>query len=374
MNSPLRLGLIGCGGIVQISHAPSYLAIPSLVDVVALADPVEANLAHLGTTFDVSPTARYADYREMLTHADLDVVTIATPHHLHAEHALEAAAAGVAIISEKPMALTLEEADAILEATERNGVAYSVVHNFLFAPGIQCALAKIQSGELGQSLYGRAKSLFSKSEDQADPQSVWRASKAAGGGALNDTAYHEIYLVEALVGSPICAVEARVQTSYFDFAVDDLALLLFDHQNGAVSTVSTGWAVPGNGGGEMANLAEVHAKGGSLRVERRGQALWHSTRREDGSSGGWEEIELPDLCQPFRRRATPRRPRQLLGCYLCRPGQRHRIADQRSASTPQPCHYRSGTPGNRRTSCHPSSISWPYIKQLIINLPSHIAN
>lgn len=295
MPNPLRLGLIGCGGIVQLSHAPSYLAIPSLADVVALADPVAANLAYLGTTFDVPPTARYADYLEMLAQADLDVVTIATPHHLHVEHALNAIAAGVAVISEKPMALTLAEADAILEATERNGVAYTVVHNFLFAPGTQRALMHIQSGELGQTLYGRAKSLFSKSEDQADPQSVWRASKAAGGGALNDTAYHEIYLVEALVGSPICAVEARIQTSYFDFAVDDLALLLFDHQNGAVSTVSTGWAVPGSGGGEMANLAEVHAKGGSLRVERRGQALWQSTRSADGSGGPWTAIELPTL-------------------------------------------------------------------------------
>ncbi|MEM7132473.1 MAG: Gfo/Idh/MocA family oxidoreductase [Chloroflexota bacterium] len=295
MPNPLRLGLIGCGGIVQLSHAPSYLAIPSMVDVVALADPVEANLAHLGTTFDVPPTERYADYHEMLAQADLDVVTIATPHHLHVEHALNAIAAGVAVISEKPMALTLADADAILAAAAKQGVAYSVVHNFLFAPGTQRALARMQSGELGQTLYGRAKSLFSKSEEQADPKSVWRASKVAGGGALNDTAYHEIYLVEALVGSPICAVEARIQTSYFEFAVDDLALLFFDHQNGAVSTVSTGWAVPGSGGGEIANLAEVHAKGGSLRVERRGQALWQSTRRSDGSSGGWEEIELPTL-------------------------------------------------------------------------------
>lgn len=297
MNSPLRLGLIGCGGIVQISHAPSYLAIPSFVDVVALADPVEANLAHLGTTFDVPPSARHADYRDMLAQADLDVVTIATPHHLHVEHALDAIAAGIAVISEKPMALTLAEADAILAATERNGVAYTVVHNFLFAPGTQRALARVQSGELGQTLYGRAKSLFSKSENQADPQSIWRASRAAGGGALNDTAYHEIYLVEALVGSPICAVEARVQTTYFDFAVDDLALLLFDHQNGAVSTVSTGWAVPGNGGGEMANLAEVHAMDGSLRVVRRGQALWESNRQANGSGGEWEEIDLPALAQ-----------------------------------------------------------------------------
>ena len=109
-----------------------------------------------------------------------------------------------------------------------------------------------------------------------------------GGGAINDTAYHEIYLVEALVGSPVRYVEARVQTKYFAFEVDDLALLLLEHENGAVSTVSTSWCVPGSGAGETANLAEVHTKAGALRVVGRGRGLFRyaRTKRE------WEAVEL----------------------------------------------------------------------------------
>ena len=101
MNKPIRLGLIGCGGIVQITHARAYRALSDTVQVTALADVVPENLEKVGEMFDVPTENRYTDYREMLEQAALDVVTIATPHSLHAEQVIEAANAGVAIISEK---------------------------------------------------------------------------------------------------------------------------------------------------------------------------------------------------------------------------------------------------------------------------------
>lgn len=268
--------------------APGYLAIPETVQVSALADVVPHNLNQAGNLLEVPPEQRYADYREMLKKANLDAVTIATPHALHAEQARAAAEAGVAIISEKPMGVSLQEADQILEAVDRHQVPYAVVHNFLFTPGMQMALADLGQADTGGGFYGRAKSLFNKTDDQADPHAVWRASKAAGGGAINDTAYHEIYLVEALVGSPIRYVEGRVQTKYFDFEVDDLALLLLEHENGAVSTVSTAWCVPGGGAGETANLAEVHTPAGAWRVVGRGRGLFRYVR----PNREWESVPL----------------------------------------------------------------------------------
>ncbi|MCY4377318.1 MAG: Gfo/Idh/MocA family oxidoreductase, partial [Spirochaetaceae bacterium] len=203
MQRPIRLGLIGCGGIVRISHAPGYQAIPDLVRVSAVADPVSDNLLQMGETLAVPPERRYADHREMLEHAELDAVTIATPHHLHAGHAMDAAAAGVAVISEKPMATSIEQAREVLAAVERHGVPYAVVHNFLFAQGSERARALLADGATGTPFFGRAKSLFNKTDDRADPNREWRASRAAGGGAINDTAYHEIYLLETLVGAPV---------------------------------------------------------------------------------------------------------------------------------------------------------------------------
>ena len=85
MKKPIRLGLIGCGGIVQITHARAYRSLPEIVQVTALADVVPENLQKIGEMFDVPAEKRYTDYREMLANAEIDVVTIATPHSLHAE-------------------------------------------------------------------------------------------------------------------------------------------------------------------------------------------------------------------------------------------------------------------------------------------------
>ncbi len=286
MQRPVRLGLIGCGGIVRIAHAPGYQSIPDLVRVTALADPVSDNLQQMGEMLAVPPERRYADHRQMLEHAELDAVTIATPHHMHAAHAMDAAAAGVAVVSEKPMATSVEQAREVLAAVERHGVPYAVVHNFLFAQGSERARALLTDGAAGTPFFGRAKSLFNKTDDRADPNREWRASRAAGGGAINDTAYHEIYLLETLVGSPVRYVEARVATARFAFDVDDLALLLLEHENGAPSTVSTSWCVPG---GETANLAEVHGPAGGVRVMRRGRGLWQYAR----STAQWQVVALP---------------------------------------------------------------------------------
>lgn len=289
MRRPVRLGLIGCGGIVRLSHAPGYRAIPELVRVTALADPTHDNLERAGEMFGVPAGQRYADYREMLEQAELDVVTIATPHHLHARQAMAAAAAGVAVISEKPMATTVEQAEEVLAAVQHHGVPYAVVHNFLFTPGMERARALLAGGAAGAPFFGRARSLFNKTDEQTDPATVWRASQAAGGGAINDTAYHEIYLLETLVGSPVRYVEARVATQHFAVDVDDLALLLLEHANGALSTVATSWCVPGGGAGESANLAEVQGPAGGVRVMRRGRGLWHYAR----STRRWQEVALP---------------------------------------------------------------------------------
>ena len=328
MQKPVRLGLIGCGGIVRIAHAAGYQSIPDLVQVTALADPIGDNLEQMGQVLAVPPEGRYADHRQMLEHAELDAVTIATPHHMHAAHAMDAAAAGVAVISEKPMATSVEQAREVLAAVERHGVPYAVVHNFLFAQGSERARALLAAGAAGTPFYGRAKSLFNKTDDRADPNREWRASRAAGGGAINDTAYHEIYLLETLIGSPVRYVEARVATAHFAFDVDDLALLLLEHENGALSTVSTSWCVPGGDGGETANLAEVPRPGrrrarhaaaaagcGSTRAAPRSGRRWHCRSSRPGRRAATGATSPPPST-PWRaaphRRSAARRP-----CTTC---------------------------------------------------------
>lgn len=291
MKKPIHLGLIGCGGIVQKTHARAYLALSDTVKITALTDVVQDNLQSVGEQFDVPAEHRYEDYRDMLTKADLDAVTIATPHSLHAEQVVESAKAGVAVISEKPMATSLDEAVKILEAVDSNGIPYTVVHNYLYTEGMQQAITLLP--DIGKTYYGRSTGMGLRSTDfnanHPNPAFAWRASKATGGGCISDTSYHEIYSVCTLVDSPVRYVEARVETKVLNIDVDDFAMLLIEHENGAVTTVSGAWSVPATDFG----WCEVHAENGSLRVKHRynvQDALQRYTRAE-----GWKPIELTNL-------------------------------------------------------------------------------
>ena len=291
MNKPIRFGLIGCGGIVQKTHARAYLALAETVKITALTDVVPENLQKVGAQFDVPAQNRYSDYRDMLAKTEIDAVTIATPHSLHAEQVIESASAGVAIISEKPMATNLEEADKILDAVNRNGVPYTVVHNYLYTAGMPAAIAQLP--EIGKIYFGRSTGMGLRSTDfsanHPNPAFAWRASKTKGGGCVSDTSYHEIYSVCTLIQSPVRYVEARVQTMILDIDVDDFAMLLCEHKNGAITTVSGAWSVPANDFG----WCEVHAENGSLRVKHRynvREALSRFSRAE-----GWKQVELTNL-------------------------------------------------------------------------------
>ena len=290
---PIRLGLIGCGGIVKIAHVPSFQALPDVVQVVAVADPVPENRAEVGDALGVPPSQRYTTHSELLDRADVDAVSIATPHHLHAAHVIAAAEAGVAIISEKPMAASMEQALAIRAAVIRARVPYTIVHNIVHSVPMQEALARLRSGALGQPFFGRGVSLFNKGPRETQTAASWRNTRATGGGSVADTCYHEIYSVEALMGAPIRYVEARVKTMYYDIDVDDMALLLLEHDNGALSTVSTAWCVP-TPAAEGGRWCEVHAPGGSLRVHHRAQGPFLSFT----NAGGWQEVALPGLADP----------------------------------------------------------------------------
>ena len=340
MQTPIRLGLIGCGGIVQLQHLPTLCELDT-VRIVALADPDDDNLTKVGATTGVPPAQRYADYRDMLEQAAIDAVLIATPHHLHAEQVIAAAEAGCTVISEKPMATSLEEGSAVLDAVARHDVIYTVVHNAVFTPGTLHAIALLQGDELPEPQVGRAKSLFPMTEahHRANPARIWRASKAAGGGCIGDTGYHEIYSLETLMCSPVRYVEARVQTRFFDIDVDDVALLLLEHENGAISTVSTSWGMVGGGAGELGGLCEVHTSR-RLSARRRSRPSAASLLAGDGQ-----------LVRDSARRhgAQPHWPRRLSHHYVRRPSCGGSSADHRRAGLSQPQHHRGGAP------CHPSA-------------------
>ena len=274
MPSPIRLGLIGYGGIAKLAHRPGILANADVVKVTAVADVVSDNLDAAHTDYGVPREQLYADYREMLAKAEIDAVDIATPHNLHAEQVIEAANAGKAVVCEKPMGVSSEEGDAIVEAVKRNGVHYSMGQMFLFSPPVVRAKELMDDPDMGTPFLGRTRTMNRQPEGtrgsgaQGPPN--WYRTLDGGGGLLNTTTNHEIYTLEHLMGSPIRYVEARVKTLRDASEVDDTAILLCEHRNGATSIVmsSSRW----DSGPPLLNppptgrFAEAQAPGGGVRA------------------------------------------------------------------------------------------------------------
>lgn len=189
-----------------------------------------------------SRAAVYGDYLEMLSGADIDAVDICLPHHLHAPAVLAAARHGKHILCEKPLCLSLEEADRITTAVEAAGVTLMCSHNRLFSPVAVKARELLAEGLLGRLYEVRATDCFVNDADLG--QLDWRARlDACGGGELIDTGYHPAYLVLALAGgtpTDVIAMTSRHRLTFMEG--EDSAQVLVRFDNGVVGHIATSWA------------------------------------------------------------------------------------------------------------------------------------
>lgn len=163
MADALRVGIVGCSGIAIApgedstagirlpqphSHAAAYHAVPGVV-VTAVCDIFPEALARYAETWGAA--ASYTDYREMLERERLDLISIVTPDHLHADIFVAAAEAGVkGVFCEKPIATTLAEADRMIAAAERSGIKTVVNHTRRFDPFYRQARRLIEDGAIGE--------------------------------------------------------------------------------------------------------------------------------------------------------------------------------------------------------------------------------
>src|SRR3954454_22057228 len=146
----LKVGLIGTGGIARIRHAPAWRKLAGRATVTAVSD-VDADAAE-GVAQQLAEAGRlpaiYSDYHALIRGADIDAVDICLPHHLHADAILAAAAAGKHILCEKPMCISLAQADQIVDAVDRAGIVYMSGHNELFYPAVATAKEALDRGDI----------------------------------------------------------------------------------------------------------------------------------------------------------------------------------------------------------------------------------
>ena len=243
VNHPIRVAIIGSGGISG-AHAGGYLKLKDKFLVTALCDINPDALKSRSDQLD-GISKQYADWKVMLKEmaGQLDAVDICLPHHLHGPAILDAAAAGLHIICEKPMCNSLAEADAIAAAVKKAGVTYMSAHNQLFIPAVQEAKRMIDSGELGKIMFIRSQDCF-LAGNMTRKTWGWRADlKTQGGGELIDTGYHPTYRLLHLAGSPVAAVRGTFGRYLQDIDGEDTASVQVRFANGIVGEIFTSWAM-----------------------------------------------------------------------------------------------------------------------------------
>jgi predicted dehydrogenase len=272
-NGTVRIGVIGAGGIAGV-HADAYVHLTDRITVTGVSDVNLPAATALAERLNAKP---HTDYREMLSSTDLDAVDICLPHHLHAEAIIAAARAGKHILCEKPMCVTLDEAELVGQAVKEAGVTFMCAHNQLFLPAVAEAKRVLASGELGQVYEVRTNDAFQSS--MTDESAGWRASAAtSGGGELIDTGYHPSYLLLHLAGglpAEVTAMVANHRMSFLD--AEDSADVLVRFDNGVIGNMATSWAYQPPTDTERFT---VFGANGSIR----GGGEWLSVETADGRS------------------------------------------------------------------------------------------
>jgi predicted dehydrogenase len=199
----IRVGFIGTGRISDL-HAIEYRANPR-AEIVALCDATPALAEARADAWGLDAPFITDGYAALLARDDVDLVEILLPHHLHAEVALAAFAAGKAVSLQKPMTLSLDDADRLIEAAAAAGVPFRVFENFLFYPPIMKVRALIDEGAIGVPQTIRLKSNFCNTTNAwAVPNAAraWRLdpAKAGGGPAVFDDGHHKYSLAWDFMG------------------------------------------------------------------------------------------------------------------------------------------------------------------------------
>lgn len=202
--SSLKVGLIGCGRIVQLVHLNVLARLPD-VELVALAEPDPQRREEASRR--VPKAIAFSGYQEMLEKSDVDAAVICLPNALHAEAAEAALKLGKHVYLEKPLAANLEDARDALEAWRSAGTVGMMGFNYRFNPIYQAAKEYIKSGQLGELVSVR--SVFSSA---ARTLPAWQQLRSSGGGVLLNLASHHIDMVRFLFEQEVSQVWAQVRT------------------------------------------------------------------------------------------------------------------------------------------------------------------
>ncbi|MBL0892622.1 MAG: Gfo/Idh/MocA family oxidoreductase [Gemmatimonadaceae bacterium] len=246
----IRLALVGCGRISR-NHFEAIAKIPEL-ELVAVCDIVPERAEQAGAAHGVP---HFTSLEQMLAEVPSDAVVIATPSGLHPQHGILAARAGRHVISEKPMAISLAAADALVQACDENRVHLFVVKQNRLNPPIVLLKRAIDRGRFGRIYMANCTVRWTRPQDYYD-QAPWRGTWEFDGGAFMNQASHYVDLVQWLVG-PVESVMAKTATLARRIEAEDSGAAVLKFRSGAIGVIEvTMLTFPRNLEGSITILGE----------------------------------------------------------------------------------------------------------------------
>lgn len=233
----MNYALIGCGRIAT-NHMKA--AINNKLNIVAVCDVLEDAMENLLAKHGLQEDAsikRYTDYKQMLAENEITLVSIATESGIHAEIALHCIDLGVNVIIEKPMAMSMEDAEEIIRRSEEKGVKVSACHQNRFNIAVQEMRRALEAGRFGRLSHGSIHVRWNRNQDYYT-QAPWRGTWAQDGGCLMNQCIHGIDLLRWMMGDEVEEVYGVTKQQLHDYLeCEDIGMAIVKFKNGAVGTI-----------------------------------------------------------------------------------------------------------------------------------------
>lgn len=232
----MKYALIGCGRIA-VNHIKALvnngLELVALCDIVL--DHIDILLEKTGYETNVP---RYESYVEMLNnHPELELVAIATDSGVHAEIALECISRGINVIIEKPMAMSMQDAEKIIALGRGKDVKIAVCHQNRFNVAVQEMRRALEAGRFGRLSHGSINVRWNRDRAYYE-QAPWRGKWASDGGCLMNQCIHGIDLLRWMFGVEVEEVYGVTRQQYHDYLeCEDVGMAVLKFKNGAIGTI-----------------------------------------------------------------------------------------------------------------------------------------
>jgi UDP-N-acetyl-2-amino-2-deoxyglucuronate dehydrogenase len=267
-----KFGIVGLGLIAEF-HAKAIEDMSNCV-VYSCMDFSEQKVNDFSNKFGCTG---YSDLTEMLTDPELDIVTVCTPSGTHMEISLKIINAGKHLIVEKPLEITLDKCDAIIDAAQKKGVKLATIFPSRFHASSQHVKTALSKKRFGRLVLGDAYIKWFRTQEYYD-NGGWHGTKSLdGGGALMNQSIHAIDLLQWFMG-PVESVKAYTQTlGHERIEVEDVATAVLKFKNGALGVIEGSTAVyPG-----YLKKIEISGLEGSVTLEESSLIKWDFKEEQD---------------------------------------------------------------------------------------------